>query len=53
MVFKVNAQQVQLVNKPDDRKVDVLIDEELFTSYIYPETMKKTGIVAFNLTRGA
>ncbi|MDH5400598.1 MAG: PmoA family protein [Cyclobacteriaceae bacterium] len=32
---------VELVNKPEDRRVDVLFDGELFTAYIYPEDIDK------------
>jgi hypothetical protein len=32
---------IQLVTKPNDRKIDVLIDGKLFTSYIYPVMLKK------------
>lgn len=32
---------VSLVNKPAEQKVDVLVDGKLFTSYIYPATIKK------------
>jgi len=38
----VNAQpKVELVSKPAEKKIDVLIDGNLFTSYIYPSTIKK------------
>ncbi len=33
--------KIQLVEKPAEKKVDVLIDNELFTSYIYPDNIKK------------
>ncbi len=33
--------KVEVVPKPDERKVDVLVNNKLFTSYIYPETIKK------------
>jgi hypothetical protein len=33
--------KIHLVNKPAEKKVDVLIGEKLFTSYIYPENIKK------------
>ncbi len=32
---------VDLRVKDKDKKVDVLVDGQLFTSYIYPETLKK------------
>lgn len=43
LVFSVAVSQpkVQLVPKPSEKKIDVLIDGKLFTSYIYPETIKK------------
>lgn len=41
-VAVLNAQpKIQLVEKPAEKKVDVLIDGKLFTAYIYPETIKK------------
>lgn len=33
--------KVSLVPKPSEKKIDVLIDGKLFTSYIYPNTIKK------------
>ncbi|HSO89023.1 MAG TPA: DUF6807 family protein, partial [Draconibacterium sp.] len=33
--------KVQLQSKPAEKKIDVLIDGKLFTSYIYPEAIKK------------
>jgi len=41
--FSVIAAQpkVSLVPKPADKKIDVLIDGKLFTSYIYPDNIKK------------
>lgn len=42
IVSLVSAQsKIQLVEKPAEKKVDVLIDNELFTSYIYPDNIKK------------
>lgn len=32
---------VQIVDHPEDRKIDVLIDGDLFTSYIYPTDIAK------------
>lgn len=32
---------VQIVNKPDEQKVDILFDGQLFTSYIYPSNVMK------------
>ncbi|HEX9107400.1 MAG TPA: PmoA family protein, partial [Longimicrobiales bacterium] len=36
-----DAPRVQVVRKDADRRVDVLVDGQPFTSYIYPETIKK------------
>lgn len=33
--------KIHLVNKPDEKKVDVMVGGKLFTSYIYPENIKK------------
>lgn len=33
--------KVELENKPAEKKVDVLVGGELFTSYIYPDNIKK------------
>jgi len=33
--------KVNLVPKPSEKKIDVLIEGKLFTSYIYPTTLKK------------
>ena len=40
--FTVSSQpKVQLVPKPAEKKIDVMIDGKLFTSYIYPSNIKK------------
>lgn len=36
MITSLSAQQVNVVSKPAERKVDVLVDGKPFTSYIYP-----------------
>jgi hypothetical protein len=36
-----SSTRFRLLEKPADQKVDVLIDDELFTSYIYPDYIKK------------
>ncbi|NOY96872.1 MAG: hypothetical protein GXO81_10980 [Chlorobi bacterium] len=41
MVTGINAQQITLVDKSDEKKIEVLIDGELFTAYIFPETIMK------------
>ena len=39
--ISVAQPKIELVSKPADKKVDVLIDGKLFTSYIYPDNIKK------------
>jgi hypothetical protein len=41
IIVSVAQPKVQLVPKPADKKIDVLIDGKLFTSYIYPDNIKK------------
>ncbi len=43
MSFRCNAKEpeIKLLVNNQEKKVDVLIDGKLFTSYIYPETIKK------------
>ena len=38
---KVEKNKIQLVRNDAEKKVDVLVDGELFTSYIYPDNIKK------------
>jgi hypothetical protein len=38
---KEKTARIQLVQNAEEQKVDVLIDGQLFTSYIYPSTIKK------------
>ncbi len=41
-IVRIEAQpKIQLVNSPSEKKIDVLIGGKLFTSYIYPENIKK------------
>ena len=39
--FAQSQPQIKLVTKPSEKKIDVLIGGDLFTSYIYPETVDK------------
>lgn len=39
--FSIAQPKVELVSKPSEKKVDVLIGGKLFTSYIYPDNIKK------------
>lgn len=41
VVSIAEAQQVKVEPKPEENKVDVYIDNDLFTSYIYPKSIKK------------
>ncbi len=41
ILVSVAQPKVQLLPKPSDKKIDVLIDSKLFTSYIYPDNIKK------------
>lgn len=36
-----DVKHIQLIRNDDEKKVDVLIDGSLFTSYLYPDTLKK------------
>ncbi len=50
----LNAQTVKLVRKDAERKVDVLIGGQLFTSYIYPDEkiLKKPVLFPIKTARG-
>ncbi|VAW13952.1 FIG00908826: hypothetical protein [hydrothermal vent metagenome] len=41
MVTGINAQQITLVDKSGEKKIEVLVDGKLFTAYIFPETIMK------------
>ncbi len=41
IAFGQKSHDIKLVTKSDEKKVDVLIDGKLFTSYIYPVMLKK------------
>jgi len=50
---KVEAQKkIQLVRNDAEKKVDVMIDGELFTSYIYPNTIKKPVLYPLITSKG-
>jgi hypothetical protein len=46
------AKGIQLVVDSDNRKVDVLVDGQLFTSYIYPTTLKKPVLFPLRTAEG-
>ena len=43
---------IQFVNSEKDKKVDVLMDGKLFTSYIYPDDMEKQSLYPINSSSG-
>jgi len=43
---------ITLVNRPADRRVDVLIDGQPFTSYIYPASIEKPVLYPLRTARG-
>lgn len=50
---KVEAQKrIQLVRNDAEKKVDVLVDGKLFTSYIYPNTIKKPVLYPLTTSKG-
>ena len=52
------ADQVEVVHHPAEKRVDIMMDGELFTSYIYPDDLEKPVLYPVNapgniaLTRG-
>ncbi len=44
---------VELVRNDEQKKVDVFIDGDLFTSYIYPETIQKPVLYPINTAQGS
>lgn len=51
-VAEVETPKIQLVKNDAEKKVDVLIDGELFTSYIYPNTIKKPVLYPLKTAKG-
>ncbi|WP_317047753.1 DUF6807 domain-containing protein [Pleomorphovibrio marinus] len=45
-------ERIQLVRNDDQKKVDVIIDGEHFTSYIYPETIEKPVLYPIKTSKG-
>lgn len=48
----VENYKIQLVRNDAEKKVDVMIDGELFTSYIYPNTIKKPVLYPLKTSKG-
>lgn len=49
---KLETKKIQLVRNDAEKKVDVLIEGELFTSYIYPNTIKKPVLYPIKTSKG-
>ena len=50
---KVEVQKkIQLIRNDAEKKVDVMVDGELFTSYIYPNTIKKPVLYPLKTSKG-
>jgi hypothetical protein len=47
-----DGSKVEVVQREAERRVDVLIDGQPFTSYIYPETLKKPVLYPLRTARG-
>jgi hypothetical protein len=41
---QANSQKVEFKNREQDKKIEVLIDGKLFTTYIYPDNMEKQSL---------
>lgn len=46
------SSEVELVISDEEKKVDVYIDGEIFTSYIYPDHLKKPVLYPINSSKG-
>ena len=44
--------RIKLIDLPDEKRVDVLIDNELFTAYIYPDNIKKPVLYPIKTSSG-
>jgi hypothetical protein len=51
-VSETATPKIQLVKNDAEKKVDVLIDGSLFTSYIYPNTIKKPVLYPLKTAKG-
>ncbi len=49
---KTPAPRIELIERPAERRVDVLIDGELFTAYRYPERLAKPVLYPIRTARG-
>jgi hypothetical protein len=49
---QAKTERIRVVPKPAERRVDILIDGQPFTSYIYPETVKKPVLFPLRTAKG-
>ena len=47
-----SAQQVKFVKSKTDKKIDVMIGNQLFTSFLYPDTLEKPVLFPVNAANG-
>lgn len=52
LTAQADEQSVSVVDRPADRRVDVLIDGRPFTSYIYPASLQKPVLYPIRTSRG-
>jgi hypothetical protein len=49
---KIPTEKIQLVRNDAETKVDVMVDGKIFTSYMYPSTIKKPVLYPLTTSRG-
>ena len=49
---RAKHQSVEVVTNPNDKRVDITIDGKLFTSYIYPDVLKKPVLYPLRTAQG-
>lgn len=52
LVFAQQLQQVKVIPSNAENKVDVYIDDKLFTSFLYPTTLEKPVLFPINASNG-
>ena len=50
---RADEREVQVIDRPAEKRVDVLIDGKPFTSYLYPATLQKPVLYPIRSARGA
>lgn len=53
LATRADERAVQVINRPAEKRVDVLIDGKPFTSYLYPTTLQKPVLFPIRSARGA